>query len=231
EGPADPVVAADDTATTPEDVAVVIYVLANDPGEELEVTAVTQPTNGAVTITDDGATVTYTPDPGFVGTDTFSYTVTDGDGNTDTATVTVTVTEGPADPVVAADDTATTPEDVAVVIDDLPNDTGDELEVTAATQPTNGAVPTTDDGATVTVTVPEGPADPVVAADDTATAPEDVAVVIDVLANDTGEELEVTAVTQPTNGAVTITDDGATVTYTPDPGFVGTDTFSYTVTD
>jgi hypothetical protein len=37
--------------------------------------------------------VTYTPPPGFTGTDNFTYTVSDGNGGTDTATVTIDVSE------------------------------------------------------------------------------------------------------------------------------------------
>ena len=48
-------------------------------------------------ITDD--TLTYTPDGGFEGTDTFEYTVCDATGTCDTATVDITVTENdPAPP-------------------------------------------------------------------------------------------------------------------------------------
>jgi hypothetical protein len=85
-------VGADDTATTPTNTPVNVDVLANDPsGPSLEVTAVTDGANGTVVIEDDG-TVTYTPEPGFSGIDTFTYTATDGDGQTITQTVTVTVT-------------------------------------------------------------------------------------------------------------------------------------------
>ncbi|MGQ0542905.1 MAG: Ig-like domain-containing protein, partial [Blastocatellia bacterium] len=55
----------------------------------LTVSAVTQPANG--TVVNNGGNVSYTPNPAFSGTDTFTYTVSDG-GATDTATVTVTVT-------------------------------------------------------------------------------------------------------------------------------------------
>ncbi len=77
-------VAAPDAATTDEDTAVSIDVLANDSdidGDALAVTAVTQGANGTVTI--DGATgqVIYTPDADFNGTDSFTYTVSD-DGST-----------------------------------------------------------------------------------------------------------------------------------------------------
>jgi Ca2+-binding RTX toxin-like protein len=85
-----------DSATAVEDGgSVAVDVLANDTaapdaGETLAVTAVTQGANGAVAFTPAG--VTYTPNPNFHGTDSFSYTVSDGNGGTATATVTVTVT-------------------------------------------------------------------------------------------------------------------------------------------
>ena len=64
-------------------------------GEALTVTGAADPANGSVVINADG-TVTYTPDAGFVGTDTFDYTIADPMGNTSSATVTVVV----SDPVV-----------------------------------------------------------------------------------------------------------------------------------
>jgi VCBS repeat-containing protein len=89
----DPPVAVDDSATTPEDTPVTIDVLSNDSdidGDTLTVDSVTQGTNSSVT--NNGNNVTYTPDPGFSGTDSFTYTVSDGNGGTDTANVSVNVT-------------------------------------------------------------------------------------------------------------------------------------------
>ncbi len=55
------------------------------------VTGVTNGSHGTVVINADG-TVTYTPNPGFFGTDTFTYTATSVDGNgQDTAVVTVVI--------------------------------------------------------------------------------------------------------------------------------------------
>ena len=88
-------VLVDDTATTDEDTAVVINVLGNDSDPEddpLTVMDTTDPANGTASINGDG-TVTYTPDAGFIGTDTFDYTVTDDQGNVSTATVTVVVSD------------------------------------------------------------------------------------------------------------------------------------------
>ena len=70
--------------------------IAPDTGETLTVTAVTQPANGTVTLV--GGVVSYTPDPDFFGTDTFTYTISDGNGGTDTATVTVNVANVNDDP-------------------------------------------------------------------------------------------------------------------------------------
>ena len=82
----------DDTATTERDQPVTIDVLANDGfSGDPEITAVTQGSSGAVAITGDNR-VTYTPNAGFVGVDSFTYTVTSG-GVTETGTVTVTVSD------------------------------------------------------------------------------------------------------------------------------------------
>ena len=84
--------AANDTATTDEDVTTTIDVLSNDTagdGDVLSVTAATA-TNGTVSINADG-TLTYTGNQDFNGTDAITYTINDGYGGTDTATVEVTV--------------------------------------------------------------------------------------------------------------------------------------------
>jgi sugar lactone lactonase YvrE len=100
--------ATDDVADTNANQAKDITVLANDDvGDEPVMVSIPLkgetdgPVNG--TTSQAGCTlkatcvVTYTPDAGFGGTDTFVYTLTDDDGDEDTATVTVTV-----DPLMAA---------------------------------------------------------------------------------------------------------------------------------
>lgn len=54
---------------------------------------VSQPLNGAVGISN--TVLTYFPNPGFVGTDTFTYAAWDGSKNSDLVTGAVTVTQGP----------------------------------------------------------------------------------------------------------------------------------------
>jgi VCBS repeat-containing protein len=75
--------------------------------------------------------------------------------------------------------------------------------------------------------------DPPVAGDDAATTEEATAVNIAVLANDSdidGDTLLVAAVGAAAHGTVTINPDN-TVTYTPAAGFIGEDSFGYTIGD
>lgn len=90
-------VAGPDSGTTGFETPVTIDVLANDSdvdGDTLTVASATPGTNGSTTVNADG-TVTYTPDAGFSGSDTFDYTVEDGNGGSATSTVTVTVGDAP----------------------------------------------------------------------------------------------------------------------------------------
>jgi uncharacterized repeat protein (TIGR01451 family) len=252
--------ALDDEASTASATPVDLDVLANDRdanGDALSVIGVAPPTNGSVVV-GPGGVLTYTPNVGFKGIDTFAYIVTDG---TDTATAIARVDVANSPPLGGAD-RRTTRAGTAITIDVLGNDfdpNGDALSVvglfvapshgTAAVNPdgTVGYVPnagfkgldtfvySVSDGtdsatATVTVTVLDGPP---VAFDDTATTPMSTATTISVLGNDedpNDDLLEVVATSTPARGSVVINPDG-TITYTPDPGFVGVDSFDYTITD
>jgi VCBS repeat-containing protein len=87
------------------------------------------------------------------------------------------------------------------------------------------------DTATVSITV-HAVNHPPVASDDIATAAEDTAVSINVLANDSdpdGNPLTLVPVSTPTNGTLVKTANGWT--YTPNANFNGSDSFSYKVND
>ncbi|MCA1284607.1 Ig-like domain-containing protein [Salipiger bermudensis] len=147
-------VAEDDTATTDEDVAVVVDVLSNDSDPDGDTLTVTEATasNGTVTINEDG-TLTYTPDADYNGSDEISYTISDPDGNTDSALVDVTVNPVNDDPV-ANDDTVGTEQNDPITFDPTDNDTdvdGDDLVVSEIGDPENGTVTINEDG-TVTYT-------------------------------------------------------------------------------
>ena len=90
-------VAVNDTGWTTKDSPVVLNVLANDTGNGVTVTAITQPGRGKVVRNPDG-TVTYTPATGYTGADSFTYSTRDASGATATASVALTV----ANPAVSA---------------------------------------------------------------------------------------------------------------------------------
>ncbi len=115
--------ASDDSVTTAMETAVSVMVLANDSdpeGRPLSLLAAGGGDHGMASIGSDG-TVTYTPAPGFFGSDAFTYVVADGDGGQARATVTVTVSES-VEPPTAADDAFTLDEDSPLVLDVLAND-------------------------------------------------------------------------------------------------------------
>ncbi|MBC7221389.1 tandem-95 repeat protein [Candidatus Bipolaricaulota bacterium] len=261
-------VANDDEATVPEDSSVTIPVLGNDydpDGDPLSVSIVSGPTHGRATVNPDG-TITYTPNPDFCGTDSFTYKACDPAGACDTATVTIHVTcvnDAPA----AQDDRYTTNEDTPLVVSApgiLGNDydvDGDSLTAVLVSGPAHGTLALNPDGsftytpaenfcgedsftykaydgalysnvATVRITV-TCVNDAPVANDDEATVPEDSSVTIPVLGNDydpDGDPLSVSIVSGPTHGWATVNPDG-TITYTPNPDFCGTDSFTYKACD
>ncbi len=226
----DPPFVLNDAATTAEDTAVTVSVLANDSDVDstLTVTSVAQPAHGSAVVNGD-MTVTYTPAPNFSGTDSFDYFV-QADTNNAVATVTVTVT--PVNDVPdAVNDSATTNEDTAVIVSVRSNDTDPEnntLTVTAVTQGTKGVV-TINGGTTVTYTpnanangsdsftytISDGNGgtdtatvsvtitavnDAPDAVNDSATTNEDTAVTVSVLDNDTDAENNTLTVTAVTQG-------------------------------
>ena len=117
--------ALDDAATTDEDVAVTVDVLANDSDNDGDLDPTTlivsqAPLAGSTTVVSPG--IIYTPDPDTNGVDTFDYQICDLGGRCSTATVTVTVASINDAPV-AVDDPTTTVEDTPLTIDVLANDT------------------------------------------------------------------------------------------------------------
>jgi hypothetical protein len=92
--------AANDVTKTKRDKAVLIDVLNNDvdpdSSDVLTVTLLSGPSNGGAVV-NPGATFTYTPNPGFLGSDSLIYQIQDTSGATSTAAVTISVVF-PSDP-------------------------------------------------------------------------------------------------------------------------------------
>jgi VCBS repeat-containing protein len=166
-------IAVDDTATTPEDTAVVLNLVANDSDVDsstLSVVSLSAPLHGSAVLNADG-TVTYTPDANYFGTDSFTYRTNDGQADSaNVATVSITITPVNDAPI-AVDDTATTPEDTAVVLNLVANDS----DVDSST-------------------------------------------------------LSIVSLSAPLHGSAVLNADG-TVTYTPDANYFGTDSFTYRSND
>ena len=95
--------AIDDAVTTTEETPIEILIYTNDNDLPSNGTlTTTNPSDGVVSIDDNGTPndptddiVSYTPNAGFIGTDTFNYTICDAATNCSTATVTIVVTNAP----------------------------------------------------------------------------------------------------------------------------------------
>ena len=136
--------------------AIFIDVLNNDSdpdSDALTITDVIQPANGSVV--NNGTALTYTPNMGFIGTDTFIYTIDDNNGDQATAEVTITVENNAP---VANSDSGVVVGTEALIINVLNNDVdsdGAVLTVKSVTQAQNGSVVNNEDG-TVTYQANEG---------------------------------------------------------------------------
>jgi hypothetical protein len=157
-------IANDDTATTSQDTPVTINVVANDtdpdPGGSVDPASVVlgpQPASGTVTNNGNG-TVTYTPNPGFTGSASFTYRVSDRSGAiSNPGTVTVEVTATSNQPPEANDDVGSIDsENLSTTINVVANDTDPDGDINPASvaiqsQPSFGTAQPNGDG-TVTYT-------------------------------------------------------------------------------
>ena len=155
-------VAYNDTVETEKDVAVTIDVLANDSdddGDALTIGGIISgPSYGAALVNLDD-TVTYTPNAGFSGSDSFTYTAHDGTVDSNSATVTVLVREeGPSnEPPVARDDYILTVRNSTATSNLLANDTDpdsaiDPTTVVIVSGPNRGGAVMVNGDGTVTYT-------------------------------------------------------------------------------
>jgi len=292
-----PPVANDDFETTIMNIPVDIDILLNDydPDGSIDPSSLgitSPPTNGTIANIDPiTGVVSYNPNPGFYGFDTFIYKVCDdsgvGDGSEynddcdddgiiddacgigycDSATVTIKVLAPP----IAEDDSESTEENEPVTIDILDNDIDPDgtivpSSVEIVTPPSDGNLGTPDpitgeieytpdwnfngidtfeyrvydnDGLsdTATVTIAVAANAPPVANDDFETTPMNTPKTVDVLFNDSDPDgflvpSSVTVTIPPTNGnIISINPTTGEITYSPNLGFYGVDTFEYKVYD
>jgi filamentous hemagglutinin family protein len=146
-------------------------VLDNDldpEGEQLTAALVSSPSHAeSFTLNEDG-TYSYTPEPGYVGTDTFTYTASAGGGTSAPILVTITMTN--TLPVAEAEESTT---HMGTILDGT---------------------------------------------------------LLDNISDADDDPLSTALVTDTEHGVLTLNTDG-TYTYQPDEGFVGTDSFTFSVAD
>lgn len=115
-------------------------------GYAFTISGAEDPPHGTVVV-NAGASITYTPDAGYFGADTFLYSVADGHNGTASARVTVLVRSATNNSPVAVNDAFTVSDRVTALVDGInslrpsANDydaDGDVLTITAKTNPTNG---------------------------------------------------------------------------------------------
>ena len=127
--------------------------LANDTdvdGDDLEAVLVSGPTNGTLSLADDGS-FTYEPNDDFNGTDSFTYYATDGTLTSATITVTITVNSVNDLPVANTDAVSLSgvqATDIDVLANDTDVDTSDTLSISSfdATSNAGAAITLNTDG-------------------------------------------------------------------------------------
>jgi gliding motility-associated-like protein len=248
--------ASNQSVTVVEDTPKSITLTGNDvDGDVLTFIVQNPPTRG--TLSGTAPNLTYTPNLNYNGSDSFTFIVNDGTVNSATATVFITVTPV-SDPPVADDQSVSTQEDVQLSITLTGSDPdGDALTFIVVSGPSNGVLSGTvpnltyspnldyfgsdsftfkvNDGsndsniATVSITVtPDN--DPPIADNQNVTYDFNTPKVITLTGSDVdGDPITFTVLTQPANGVLSGT--APNLTYTPNTGFTGSDSFTFVVND
>ena len=171
-------VAKSDQYTLQQDTSKRLYVLNNDQlGDAGDISWASTPGNGSVIVFDE-TSISYTPNVGYFGVDSFTYTLKDATGDKSYGTVTLDVTKVYA------------PIPVEEVINKLP-----------------------------------------VANSDQYTLQQDATQRLNVLENDElGDAAQISWVSTPRQGTLVVLDK-TSISYTPPTGYIGSDKFTYMITD
>ncbi len=211
----------------------------------------TSPSHG--TVSTSGNVVTYVPNAGYIGTDSFTYSATGPGGTSAPATVSVTVT-APAAPMVAPLAITVPHNSSGTAINLASKISGVANSMAVASGPSRGTVSTSGyvvtytptngysgaDSFTYTATGPGGTsaAATVSITVATPTAPTAAAATLNVPHNSTGTSIDLSSrVTNATSIAVasgpsrgSVSTSGYVATYVPNAGYSGADSFTYTAT-
>ena len=249
--PAPPTATSPPPVTTSFNTQVAINMTAQLGGVFINLAVVTPPTNGTI-VSVVGNIITYRPNTGYVGADSFTYRALGPGGTQSTPPANVSITVLPAGPIVTAPPPVTTAFNTPVAINLTAQISGSSTSIAIATPPTNGT--TSIAGNTVTYTpnagyagpdsftytatgtggtsLPSPPVSITVLPTGPTVAGRSVVVgfstptAIDLTAQITGTVTSIAVVTLPTNGSI-VSVVGRVVTYLPNTGFAGADSFTY----
>jgi hypothetical protein len=244
------------SVATQQDTPISVALSGSDgDGDALVFVVVAAPAHG--TLSGAAPDLTYAPNAGYVGADSFTFTVSDGQTTSAPATVDLTVTEVNEPPVANAQ-VVTTAEDTAIAITLTGSDPdGDPLVYGLMSTPEHGVLdgvaptltytPAADyngpdsfqfsvyDGAlyseSATVSITVNPVnDPPVANAQSVTTDQDTAVAVTLTGSDVdGDPITFSVATQPANG--TLSGVAPNLIYTPAAGYSGADSFTFTASD
>lgn len=246
--------ANDDNISTTPATTVVISPLNNDSDPEgalLTLGAHSNPAHGTLTLS--GNTYIYTPNAGFIGTDSFTYTACDPDNLCDQALINITVAPVCNNQLAYCTSSFLNPVEICLQFCDLAGQTGVEVIDASTTfncsinllndtciryTPLPGFAGTdwvniiacNDDATmcdTIQVTVNVGCIQP--EANNDAALTDGTPITANVLGNDIelcGNSLVASMLTNPTHGTANISPNG-TASYTPNAGFSGIDYITY----
>lgn len=233
-----------------------------DSGQTLIYAIVAQPAHGTVTLTNAATgAFTYAPAAGYLGSDTFSFKVNDGYMDSGTATESVSVYDNaPLAGDSSVSTPASTAYSGALSASDA--DSGQTLSYSIVAQPSHGTISITNPATgtftytpvsgyvgsdsltfnvsdsylysnTATVSVNVIDTAPVATgASHTIKANGTASAQLTASDADAGQSLTYTIVTQPSHGAVTISDASTgAFTYTPSLGYSGSDSFTFKAND
>lgn len=239
-------------------------VLDNDidpEGEQLTAALVSSPSHAeSFTLNEDG-TYSYTPESGYVGTDSFTYTASAGGGTSAPILVTITMTNTLP---VAENEEPTTHMGILLdgtLLDNISDVDDDPLTTALVTDTEHGILTLNQDGTytyepdegfvgtdSFTFSVVDGqidaePVEATVTFTMTNSAPEaagdaqtthmgvNLEGTLDDFASDPDGDPLITTIVTETKNGTLTLDEDGNYTYKPDEGFVGTDTFTFTASD
>ncbi|MEO6475135.1 MAG: Ig-like domain-containing protein [Luteolibacter sp.] len=244
------------TTTTDEDTAVPIHLATTDADDaEHAYSVIMPPTHG--TLTGTAPHFVYTPAPNFHGSDTFTYTASDAAATSAPAIVTISVVPQNDEPVaVAANYSLNEDTTISINLSGLDPD-GDAITFQIVTQTSHGALTgiaptltytplanfngaesfsfivkdafTSSSAATISLAV--NPVDDAPLAGNVETSVlEDSSVTVNLLGTvPNGASITYAVLTQPAHG--TLAGTAPALTYTPEPNYNGSDSFTYKVHD